>query len=51
MDRSVGRLLGWKQSVQTGMASKALGNETFHKSGDKLETGLYEVQCLRRGVT
>jgi len=35
MERSVVRLLGWKQSVQTGMTDKALGNETFRKFIDK----------------
>ena len=35
MERSVGRLLDWKQNVQIGMTSESLGNKTFHESRDK----------------
>jgi len=35
MESSIGRLLGWKQSVQIGMTSEVLGKETFHEFGGK----------------
>ena len=35
VERSVGRLSGWKQSVLVDMAREAFGDKTFDEFGDK----------------
>jgi len=35
VERSVGGLLGWKQSVLVDMAREALSDKTFDEFGDK----------------
>ena len=35
VERLVGGLLGWKQSVLVDMAREALGDKTFDEFGDK----------------